>query len=210
MTNIEASHTFTHHHLPIRVHPSLVHVTQKLKKLLKAREPKLLTPSSSLLFLGVRLEYAPTGLFIHQQSYTKELIKKFGYDEGGDHPTPDMSSPAHKSKVHCGQQMLGGLLVEAIRIAKLEGQVILTYVGINHQLADPLTKPTGTQIKQGFHPAWRRVKKITVLTLPTDILPTDQSYPTQEWSQQDTAMEERSVAPNHPFESIDGGESMKS
>eukprot|EP00971_Amphidinium_carterae_P016726 330117-Amphidinium_carterae.2 len=43
---------------------------------------------------------------------------------------------------------------EAIRAAKLEGQVILTFVSTSNQLADPLTKPTGTQINQKLFPEW--------------------------------------------------------
>eukprot|EP00971_Amphidinium_carterae_P224543 4454403-Amphidinium_carterae.1 len=41
---------------------------------------------------------------------------------------------------------------EAIRAAKLEGQVILTFVSTINQLADPLTKPTGNQISQKSSP----------------------------------------------------------
>eukprot|EP00971_Amphidinium_carterae_P231049 4584871-Amphidinium_carterae.1 len=43
---------------------------------------------------------------------------------------------------------------EAIRAAKLEGQVILTFVSTTNQLADPLTKPTGNQINQKLFPEW--------------------------------------------------------
>eukprot|EP00971_Amphidinium_carterae_P295915 5877008-Amphidinium_carterae.1 len=98
MKDVIDNPSLTHQDLPIRVPPAKVYglvgvfvddllksgrkslimaVTQKLKKLWKAGEAEMLTPTSSLLFLGVRLEDTPTGLFIHQQSYTRELIKKF-------------------------------------------------------------------------------------------------------------------------------------
>eukprot|EP00971_Amphidinium_carterae_P321973 6400244-Amphidinium_carterae.1 len=43
---------------------------------------------------------------------------------------------------------------EAVRAAKIDGQVIVTCVATTHQLADPLTKPIGTQINQRMFPEW--------------------------------------------------------
>eukprot|EP00971_Amphidinium_carterae_P149422 2962508-Amphidinium_carterae.1 len=57
-------------------------VTTKIRKLWKASEPEILSSSKSLLFLGVRIEHHTDGLYVHQQSYSKELLKKFGYDKG--------------------------------------------------------------------------------------------------------------------------------
>eukprot|EP00971_Amphidinium_carterae_P078305 1549089-Amphidinium_carterae.2 len=54
-------------------------VITRIRKLWKAGDPEFLTPQKSLLFLGVRIEQHQHSLHIHQQFYTKELLKKLGY-----------------------------------------------------------------------------------------------------------------------------------
>eukprot|EP00971_Amphidinium_carterae_P344016 6484124-Amphidinium_carterae.1 len=103
LSDMEEVSTLTTQDLPIKVNPALVHgligvfvddllktgthglltsVITRIRKLWKAGDPDFLTPQKSLLFLGVRIEHHQDGLHIHQQSYTKELLKKFGYNKG--------------------------------------------------------------------------------------------------------------------------------
>eukprot|EP00971_Amphidinium_carterae_P172762 3424941-Amphidinium_carterae.6 len=84
-------------------------------KLWKAGDPEFLTPRSH-----VRVEQNQDSLHIHQQSYTKELLKKFGYTKGirsrtttaapkrfGQTPPvpPDPANQEHKHKIQYGQQV---------------------------------------------------------------------------------------------------------
>ena len=43
---------------------------------------------------------------------------------------------------------------EAIRQSLIEQSLILTYVGTEKQLADPLTKPTSVQVNSRIYPQW--------------------------------------------------------
>ena len=43
---------------------------------------------------------------------------------------------------------------EALRQAKDEKDVLITYVSTQNQVADPLTKPTSPQLNRGFYPKW--------------------------------------------------------
>ena len=43
---------------------------------------------------------------------------------------------------------------EALRQAKDEKDVLITYVSTQNQVADPLTKPTSPQLNKGFYPKW--------------------------------------------------------
>ena len=43
---------------------------------------------------------------------------------------------------------------EALRQAKEENEVLITYVSTRNQVADPLTKPTSPQLNKGFYPKW--------------------------------------------------------
>ena len=43
---------------------------------------------------------------------------------------------------------------EALRQAKEEREVLITYVSAQNQVADPLTKPTSPQLNKGFYPKW--------------------------------------------------------
>ena len=43
---------------------------------------------------------------------------------------------------------------EALRQAKDEKEVLITYVSTQNQVADPLTKPTSPQLNKGFYPKW--------------------------------------------------------
>eukprot|EP00971_Amphidinium_carterae_P054406 1071945-Amphidinium_carterae.2 len=98
-------------------------VITRIRKLWKAGDPEFLTPQKSLFFLGVRVEHHEDGLHIHQQSYTKELLKKFRYTKGirsrttiaaperfGQTPPvpPDHANHEHNQKIQYGQQVLGG------------------------------------------------------------------------------------------------------
>eukprot|EP00971_Amphidinium_carterae_P019970 393498-Amphidinium_carterae.1 len=47
---------------------------------------------------------------------------------------------------------------KAVRIAKVEGQIIVTFVATTNQFADPLTTPIGTQINHRFFSEWGLVK----------------------------------------------------
>ena len=43
---------------------------------------------------------------------------------------------------------------EALRQAKDEKDVLITYASTQNQVADPLTKPTSPQLNKGFYPKW--------------------------------------------------------
>ena len=43
---------------------------------------------------------------------------------------------------------------EALRQAKDEKEILITYVSTHNQVADPLTKPTSPQLNKGFYPKW--------------------------------------------------------
>eukprot|EP00971_Amphidinium_carterae_P068209 1350596-Amphidinium_carterae.1 len=137
---MEENPILTTQDLPVRVNPAQVHgligvfvddllktgtqglmnsVIAKIRKLWKAGDPEFLTPQKSLLFLGVRIEQRPDSLHIHQQSHTRELLKKFGCTKGirsrtttaaperfGQSPPvpPDPANPQHNQKIQYGQQ----------------------------------------------------------------------------------------------------------
>ena len=43
---------------------------------------------------------------------------------------------------------------EALRQAKEERDVLITYVSTQNEVADPLTKRTSPQLNKGFYPKW--------------------------------------------------------
>ena len=56
---------------------------------------------------------------------------------------------------------------EAARQELIKGTLMLTYVSTDHQLADPMTKPTSVQINSLIFPQWALVSLADASSLQT-------------------------------------------
>ena len=97
-----------------------------IQKLWKTSEPLYLTPESPVEFRGITIEKVGQGLFLHQVSYTDELMKseyagsiaqreRFTTGEPehfeSDSPQPpDLNNPEEAAWVHRAQKILGAFL----------------------------------------------------------------------------------------------------